>query len=96
METETPLSKFIENAESFLDDIVDCGTDQELFVAGYLHGHFSLVISQLDTDNFQFKQVLNDAMYESLQRAFEQGELEPDDQAEVFSLWQKIFAMDLS
>lgn len=84
------IVEFAAKVEHYLDSIVDTGTEQELFIAGYLHGHFSLVVSQIESDGNDDKQRLDSAMLNSLQQAFEQGELEQDDQQQVFALWQKL------
>ena len=37
---------YLTHKESFLDKFIDSGTDQELFAAGYIHGHVSLVAAR--------------------------------------------------
>ncbi|GAB2686267.1 YfcL family protein [Aliiglaciecola aliphaticivorans] len=84
------LEEFIQQAESQLDAVVETGTDDELFIAGYLHGHFSLVVSQaLSSEQANIK-TLNKLLTENLDSAFAQKELEPEDQQKVILLWQSL------
>lgn len=91
------FSQFVDAAEQYLNDIVNDGTDHELFISGYLYGHFSLVVSQLigletDLPTKLFK--LDSEMRQSLKEAFENKELEEGDQLDVFALWGKVIAME--
>lgn len=84
------FEQFVEYAESTLDAMVENGSDQELFVASYLHGHFSLVVSQVEQANTLLITALDQAMQTSLNTAFGQNELEEQDQSQVRVMWQKI------
>ncbi|GAA6185199.1 MULTISPECIES: YfcL family protein [Alteromonadaceae] len=84
------LENFIQQAESQLDGVVETGTDDELFIAGYLHGHFSLVVSQALSSEQANIETLDTLLSENLNSAFEQKELEPEDQQKVLMLWQSI------
>ncbi|MDO6695332.1 YfcL family protein [Aliiglaciecola sp. 3_MG-2023] len=84
------LEEFIQQAESQLDAVVETGTDDELFIAGYLHGHFSLVVSQALISEQANIKTLNKLLTENLDSAFAQKELEPEDQQKVILLWQSL------
>jgi len=83
----------VDSIQEFLDSMVDTGSDQELFIAGYLNGHFSLVVSQCQlADNLSMTAV-DKVMLESLKSAFDNNELEPQDQQAVYDFWQKCMAL---
>lgn len=79
--------------QMFMDSMVDKGSDQELFIAGYLSGHFSLVVSQCQLSNRENLETLNTTMSDSLQKAFANNELEPQDQTDALAFWQKCIAL---
>ncbi|MCW8092576.1 YfcL family protein [Alteromonas sp. ASW11-130] len=86
------LENKIEAIESQLDAVVDNGSDDELFVASYLRGHFDLVACKLLALPQADTEALDDNIRSSLQRAFTQGELELHDQQKVASLWEALIA----
>ncbi|WP_416305243.1 YfcL family protein [Neptunicella sp. SCSIO 80796] len=82
---------FINAIQQRLDDAVDHGCDEQLFFSGYLNGHFSLVVSQALSEQEYDKQGLQQRMMDSLQRAFDDNELEPADQQKVTQYWDNIY-----
>lgn len=84
------FDQYIEVIESQFDAAVENGSDQELFMSGYLNGHFSLVVSQCEQSNNTSAQACNEAMLGSLQQAFDKKELEPEDQQQVLDYWQQL------
>ncbi|TRY29624.1 YfcL family protein [Aliiglaciecola sp. M165] len=84
------FNHFVDQAEAKLDEVVVSGSDDELFIASYLHGHFSLAVSQvLQSDNICLN-ILNDVLLSNLNDAFANKELEQRDQHKVFTLWSDI------
>ncbi|CAD5269198.1 conserved hypothetical protein [Alteromonas sp. 38] len=77
--------------EAALDDVVNHGSDDELFTASYLQGHFAVVSRQLEMQSSATMQQLDSDMAASLQAAFNNKELEGDDAAQVKSLWSRLF-----
>ena len=80
--------------ESFIAD----GSDQELFIASYLHGHFDLAIVKAEKadvavtpDESARILFLEQALIEQLQLAFDNNELENNDQIEVLNLVKRLF-----
>ncbi len=69
------------------DNTVDSGTDAELFYAGYLNGHFSLVHARCESQSIDD---LQEQMQQSLSEAFSAGELEPQEQQAVTAFWYKV------
>lgn len=41
----TDFEKIIDDQETYLDSFIDTGSQQELFIASYIHGHFSVVVA---------------------------------------------------
>lgn len=90
----TKVDNMIAVLESFIAD----GTDQELFIASYLHGHFDLAIVKAEkvelaksSDEAERISYLKQALIEQLQLAFDNNELEENDQADVFQLVTRLF-----
>ena len=88
MLTEAQFTQLIDQIQAHFDSIVETGDDQELFISGYLNGHFSLVANQCLNEQQFTIEALQARMQESLKYAFENGELEQDDQQAVYAFWQ--------
>lgn len=78
--------------EDALDGVVDHGSDDELFIASYLQGHFAVIARQQEMTPDATLDTLDEAITGSLQAAFDNKELETDDQQRVFVLWQRLLA----
>jgi len=77
----------IEKIEQALDGVVDHGSDDDLFIASYLQGHFAVESKRLEMNEDASIAMLNDIMQASLENAFAAGELEAQDQTRVLELW---------
>jgi hypothetical protein len=91
----TKVDSMVAVLESFIAD----GSDQELFIASYLHGHFDLAIVKAEKadvaitpDESARISFLEKALIEQLQLAFDNNELEDKDQADVFALVTRLFS----
>lgn len=82
----------IEHIEEQLLNAVNLISDDELFFASYLHGHFDLVIVQTLAQPEPSISVMNAIMQQSLNKAFAEGELTPVEQKSVYALWQSLIA----
>ena len=85
--------KAIAEIEASLDDVVNHGSDDELFVASYLQGHFAVESRQLEMREDASIAMLNDKMVESLNEAFANNELESEDAKQVKALWDRLVAI---
>jgi hypothetical protein len=90
----TKVDSMVAVLESFIAD----GSDQELFIASYLHGHFDLAIVKAEKadvavtpDESARILFLEQALIEQLQLAFDNNELENNDQIEVLNLVKRLF-----
>ncbi|MEC8230490.1 MAG: YfcL family protein [Pseudomonadota bacterium] len=81
----------IAKIEALLDDVVNHGNDDELFIASYLQGHFAVEARQLEMVEVASLSMLNDKMTDSLQRAFDNNELDAQDAELVKALWNRLF-----
>lgn len=82
----------VERIDSALDAVVDHGSDDELFIASYLQGHFAVEARKLELDESASIEKLNSVMQQSLDQAFSNNELAPEDQQAVAALWQKLLS----
>ena len=82
----------IARIEAALDDVVNHGSDDELFIASYLQGHFAVEARQVEMQHDATLTTLNEKMNDSLCRAFENKELDNDDAARVTQLWDRLLA----
>ncbi|WP_158771051.1 YfcL family protein [Paraglaciecola sp. L1A13] len=90
--TKQAFDDFVDSTQAYLDSVVIDGSDQELFIASYLTGHFSLVGSNaLGLDDFSLE-TLNTYMLKSLEKAYAKNEVLGQDQIEVSALWQQLFS----
>lgn len=86
------FDEFVDSTQIYLDGVVVDGSDQELFIASYLTGHFSLVTSNaLALDDYSLK-AIDTYMQTSLEKAYANNEVEGQDQVQVSALWQSLFA----
>ena len=87
---QNELTTFIQKTERYLDNVVEHGDDQELFIASYLQGHFAVVAGQSQVQQMTQVTQLAELMDTSLSSAFSNQELIADDQQQVLSLWQTL------
>ncbi|MEX5411699.1 YfcL family protein [Atlantibacter hermannii] len=76
---------------ALIDDMVEHASDDELFASGYLRGHLTLAVAELEGGDDHSADALHHKVTESLQKAIGAGELTPRDQALVSGMWQTLF-----
>ncbi|TPV60726.1 YfcL family protein [Aestuariibacter sp. GS-14] len=84
--------QLVNDIDTALDNVVDTGSDDALFIASYLQGHFAVQARKLELEAEASAQLLNERMQTSLSAAFKNKELEGDDQTAVLALWQQLLA----
>ncbi|MCF2948574.1 YfcL family protein [Paraglaciecola aquimarina] len=89
---QSELIAFIDSVEQYLDKVVENGSDQQLFIASYLQGHFAVMAGQSQVQNMTKINQLDELMTNSLKQAFSNSELESEDQKQVWDLWQGFLA----
>lgn len=73
-----------------IDDMVEHASDDELFAGGYLRGHLTLAVAELEEENETSSEALYQRVEESIQNAIKAGELTPPDQILVLDMWKSL------
>ena len=76
---------------ALIDDMVEHASDDELFASGYLRGHLTLAVAELEEGDDHSADAVHQKVTESLQKAIGAGELTPRDQALVTGMWDTLF-----
>jgi len=95
------IAEFETRILALIDDMVDHASDDELFASGYLRGHLTLAVAEVEQQNEHTPEALQvhehtpEALQvhvqNSLQNAIAAGELSPRDQALVIGMWDNLF-----
>ncbi|MDX1678459.1 YfcL family protein [Arsukibacterium sp.] len=84
-------AQYIDTVADYFDGLTPQATDDQLFAAGYLRGHFDLAVGSLEVAAESFdKPRLCSWVEQSLAKAIAGGELTAADQQHVQQLWQQI------
>ena len=75
---------------ALIDDMVDHASDDELFAGGYLRGHLTLAVAEVEITGEHTPEALQIHVTNSLQKAIAAGELSPRDQALVICRWDNL------
>ena len=81
------IAEFESRILALIDDMVDHASDDELFAGGYLRGHLTLAVAELEGEGEHTAQAINDKVASSLEKAISAGELSPPDQILVQGMW---------
>lgn len=73
-----------------IDDMVEHASDDELFAGGYLRGHLTLAVAELEEENETSSEALYQRVEDSIQAAIKAGELTPPDQILVLGMWKNL------
>ncbi len=89
---------FIEQTDqmqAYLDSFIADGSDHELFIASYLHGHFDVAVANVEKLIEQGEEdpmsMLNRMLKDQLQGAFDNNELSEQDAQQVTELCTFLF-----
>ncbi|AJC67063.1 YfcL family protein [Dickeya zeae] len=85
------IAEFEARILTLIDNLVEHGSDDELFASGYLRGHLTLAVAQVEAHDEQTAQALHARVQESLDQAIKNGELSPPDQALVARVWEALY-----
>ncbi|SFN30422.1 YfcL protein [Izhakiella capsodis] len=86
------IDEFEARILALIDDMVEHASEDELFASGYLRGHLTLAVSELEHSGDHTPEALEIQVKDSLQKAIHAGELSPRDQALVIGMWDNLFA----
>ena len=85
------IAEFESRILALIDDMVEHASDDELFASGYLRGHLTLSVADLDEDEGHNADALYRNVTQSLETAISAGELSPRDQALVKEMWDNLY-----
>ena len=85
------IAEFESRILALIDDMVDHASDDEPFAGGYLRGHLTLAVAELEGEGEHTAQAINDKVASSLEKAISAGELSPPDQILVQGMWNNLY-----
>ncbi|HAZ55299.1 MAG TPA: YfcL family protein [Franconibacter helveticus] len=85
------IAEFEARILALIDDMVEHASDDELFASGYLRGHLTLAVAELEHGDDHSPQAVYAKVTNSLETAIHAGELSPRDQALVLGMWDNLF-----
>ena len=85
------IAEFEARILALIDDMVEHASDDELFASGYLRGHLTLAVAELEEGDDHSAEAVYRTVAESLEKAIGAGEFTPRDQALVKSMWDSLF-----
>lgn len=97
------LHQYLEGKEVYLDKFIEHGSDHDLFIASYIHGHFSVIAANMmrftnqpQATQFDLSDLCANAdrlLQESIHTAIENKELSEQDTKEVLDMLAHLFAI---
>jgi YfcL protein. len=85
------IAEFESRVLALIDDMVEHASDDELFASGYLRGHLTLAVAELEHGDDHSAAAVSRNVTDSLEKAIQAGELSPRDQALVLGMWDTLF-----
>ncbi|MEB4674905.1 YfcL family protein [Enterobacteriaceae bacterium G50] len=85
------IAEFESRILALIDDMVEHASDDELFASGYLRGHLTLAVAELEEGDDRSADAVSHNVTRSLEKAIQAGELSPRDQALVLGMWETLF-----
>ncbi|MEG1212209.1 MAG: YfcL family protein [Leclercia sp.] len=85
------IAEFESRILALIDDMVEHASDDELFASGYLRGHLTLAVAELEAGDDHSPEAVHVEVTRSLEKAILAGELSPRDQSLVLGMWDTLF-----
>lgn len=85
------IAEFESRILALIDNMVESASDDELFAGGYLRGHLTLAVADLESGDDHSQEAVYSKVSTSLETAIQAGELSPRDQALVLSMWDNLY-----
>ena len=85
------IADFESSILALIDDMVEHGSDDELFAGGYLRGHLTISVARLEEGDDHSAGAVYQQVNHSLEKAIAAGELNPRDQALVLEMWDNLY-----
>ncbi|MBK0034909.1 YfcL family protein [Erwinia sp. S43] len=84
------IDEFEARILGLIDDMVEHASDDELFASGYLRGHLTVAVAEIELSGDHTPEALQAHVQRSLESTI-QSELSPRDQALVIGMWENLF-----
>ncbi len=85
------IAEFEARILALIDDMVEHASDDELFAGGYLRGHLTLAVAEMEENDEHSAERLKARVQSSLDKAIKAGELSPPDQVLVLGMWESLY-----
>ncbi|RLM24888.1 hypothetical protein BIY29_08185 [Brenneria alni] len=85
------IAEFETRILALIDDMVEHASDDELFASGYLRGHLTVSVAQVEENGEHTLEDLHRRVSENIDKAIKNGELSPPDQILVNRMWETLF-----
>ena len=85
------IAEFESRILALIDDMVEHASDDELFAGGYLRGHLTISVADLEEGDDHSAEAVYQKVTHSLEQAISAGELNPRDQALVLGMWDNLY-----
>ncbi|MGP3592259.1 YfcL family protein [Vagococcus sp. WN89Y] len=85
------IAEFESRILALIDNMVESASDDELFAGGYLRGHLTLAVADLESGDDHSHEAVYSKVSASLETAIHAGELSPRDQALVLGMWDNLY-----
>ncbi|MCI1899909.1 MAG: YfcL family protein [Enterobacter sp.] len=85
------IAEFESRILALIDDMVEHASDDELFASGYLRGHLTLAVAELEAGDDHSPEAVHAEVGRGLEKAILAGELSPRDQSLVLAMWDNLF-----
>lgn len=89
------IAEFEERILTLIDDMVESASDDELFASGYLRGHLTVAVAELEESGEHTADALKKQVQLGLDKAILAGELSPRDRVLVFDMWESLYQATL-
>jgi len=93
--------QYIDKKEAFLDSFIDTGSEHDLFIASYIHGHFSVIAANMlnavnEPENQaitlgQWRAQTEEMLKQSIDKAIANNELANTDANDVLIMLEALF-----
>jgi hypothetical protein len=93
--------QYLDSKEAFLDSYIDSGSDHDLFIASYIHGHFSVIAANLlnamnepknkNIKLTEWQEKTQLMLVNSIDKAIENNELASSDASDVLIMRKALF-----
>ena len=85
------IAEFEARILALIDEMVEHASDDELFASGYLRGHLTLAVAELEGEGEHSAEAVHSKVSHSLEKAIGAGELSPPDQILVQGMWENLY-----